>query len=211
MSRKLIESQEQERARIGRELHDDINQRLAMLGIEIERLQGDPSEIQERVQELRQQTAEISAMRPAPILPLCSRSIPPGGLRPVGVPLVTSPTHSPRNCRTLTLPTLALPLVRRGRGHAWESLGAIWGERGLRCVLGIRGGQILKSRSLAPDGTLCTADTKGLLKRAHVVAGGIRYVGKERIENGKKATKSASWNSPLPNTDEKGESLQQMK
>ena len=29
MTRKLIESQEQERARIGRELHDDINQRLA--------------------------------------------------------------------------------------------------------------------------------------------------------------------------------------
>src|ERR1700756_909071 len=28
MTRKLIESQEQERARIGRELHDDINQRL---------------------------------------------------------------------------------------------------------------------------------------------------------------------------------------
>jgi signal transduction histidine kinase len=60
MSRKLIESQEQERARIGRELHDDINQRLAMLGVEIERLQGDPSEIQKRVKELRQQTAEIS-------------------------------------------------------------------------------------------------------------------------------------------------------
>jgi two-component system, sensor histidine kinase and response regulator len=38
MSRKLIESQEQERARIGRELHDDINQRLAMLGIELEQL-----------------------------------------------------------------------------------------------------------------------------------------------------------------------------
>src|SRR6201993_5376137 len=39
MSRKLIESQEQERARIGRELHDDINQRLALLKVELERLQ----------------------------------------------------------------------------------------------------------------------------------------------------------------------------
>jgi PAS domain S-box-containing protein len=35
MSRKMIESQEQDRRRIGRELHDDINQRLAMLSIEI--------------------------------------------------------------------------------------------------------------------------------------------------------------------------------
>jgi PAS domain S-box-containing protein len=60
MSRKLIDAQEQERTRIGRELHDDINQRLAMLGVELERLQDDPSEIQKRVQELRQQTAEIS-------------------------------------------------------------------------------------------------------------------------------------------------------
>jgi signal transduction histidine kinase len=60
MSRKLIESQEQERARIGRELHDDINQRLAMLGFELERLKGNPAEIQRHVEELRQQTAEIS-------------------------------------------------------------------------------------------------------------------------------------------------------
>ena len=36
-----------------------------------------------------------------------------------------------------------------------------------------------EAKSLAPDGTPCTADTKGLLKRAHVIAGEIRYVGKE--------------------------------
>jgi signal transduction histidine kinase len=60
MSRKLIESQEQERKRIGRELHDDINQRLAMLVVELEQLQGNPSEIQNRVQELRNRTCEIS-------------------------------------------------------------------------------------------------------------------------------------------------------
>ena len=60
VSRKLIQSQEQERARIGRELHDDINQRLAMLALELQRLQDNPSQIHERVQELRQQTAEIS-------------------------------------------------------------------------------------------------------------------------------------------------------
>jgi len=60
MSRKLIESQEQERARIGRELHDDINQRLAMLMLELEQLQENPSEIQPRVTELRRQLAEVS-------------------------------------------------------------------------------------------------------------------------------------------------------
>jgi PAS domain S-box-containing protein len=60
MSRKLIEAQEQERSRVGRELHDDINQRLAILSLELERLQENPSEIQERVQELRKSVAELS-------------------------------------------------------------------------------------------------------------------------------------------------------
>ena len=60
MSRKLIESQEEERARIGRELHDDINQRLAMLAVELEQLEENPSEIRPRLQELRKQTVEIS-------------------------------------------------------------------------------------------------------------------------------------------------------
>jgi PAS domain S-box-containing protein len=60
MSRKLIESQEQERARIGRELHDDINQRLAMVGVELEQLQDNPSEVANRVQELRKAVADIS-------------------------------------------------------------------------------------------------------------------------------------------------------
>ena len=60
ISRKLIESQEQERARIGRELHDDINQRLALLAVELERLQDDPSEVRTHVQELRKQLIEIS-------------------------------------------------------------------------------------------------------------------------------------------------------
>ena len=60
VSRKLIQSQEQERARIGRELHDDINQRLAMLVLELQQLEEDPSEVSVRLQELRQQTNEIS-------------------------------------------------------------------------------------------------------------------------------------------------------
>src|SRR5262249_1353466 len=60
MTRKLIEAQEQERARIGRELHDDINQRLAMLSIDLQQLQENPSEVASRVEELRQRTSEIS-------------------------------------------------------------------------------------------------------------------------------------------------------
>jgi signal transduction histidine kinase len=60
MTRKLIEAQEQERARIGRELHDDINQRLAMLAVELDQLQDDPSDLPSRVKELRKAMAEIS-------------------------------------------------------------------------------------------------------------------------------------------------------
>ena len=36
-----------------------------------------------------------------------------------------------------------------------------------------------EAKSLALDGTSCRADTQGLLKRAHVIAGELRYVGKE--------------------------------
>jgi signal transduction histidine kinase len=60
MRRKLIESQEQERVRIGRELHDDINQRLAMLSAELDQLQQNPVDVQTRVVELRKRTTEIS-------------------------------------------------------------------------------------------------------------------------------------------------------
>jgi hypothetical protein len=36
-----------------------------------------------------------------------------------------------------------------------------------------------EAKSLAPDGTPCKSGTKGLLKRAHIIAGEFRYVGKE--------------------------------
>jgi hypothetical protein len=36
-----------------------------------------------------------------------------------------------------------------------------------------------EAKSLAPDGKPCCADTKGLLKRVHVLVGEIRYIGKE--------------------------------
>jgi PAS domain S-box-containing protein len=42
-NRRLIEAQEQERTRIARELHDDINQQLALLSIEIDQLKLNPS------------------------------------------------------------------------------------------------------------------------------------------------------------------------
>jgi PAS domain S-box-containing protein len=51
MTRKLVEAQEQERARIARELHDDITQRLALLSIEIDQTQHHPTEISSEVPE----------------------------------------------------------------------------------------------------------------------------------------------------------------
>lgn len=61
LSRKLIESQEQERARIGRELHDNISQRLAMLAVGLEQLQNNPLEVAKHVQELRKETMAVSS------------------------------------------------------------------------------------------------------------------------------------------------------
>jgi PAS domain S-box-containing protein len=64
MTRKLVEAQEQERARIARELHDDITQRLAMLAIEIEQVKEHaetPSEVGNRVHELSNRTKDISS------------------------------------------------------------------------------------------------------------------------------------------------------
>jgi len=62
--RKLVESQEQERTRIGRELHDDISQRLAMLTVEVDDLSEtfpvSPSERNARLGTLRQRLVDIS-------------------------------------------------------------------------------------------------------------------------------------------------------
>jgi PAS domain S-box-containing protein len=64
VSRRLIEAQEQERARIARELHDDINQRLGMLAIEIQQLQQNfpdvPAEVRSRMRDLWKQTSDIA-------------------------------------------------------------------------------------------------------------------------------------------------------
>jgi PAS domain S-box-containing protein len=63
VSGKLIEAQEQERARIARELHDDIGQRVSLLAIELARLQHNPpdsSGLPGRIGQLQKQTTEIA-------------------------------------------------------------------------------------------------------------------------------------------------------
>jgi PAS domain S-box-containing protein len=61
---KLIEAQEHERARIARELHDDISQRLAMLTIELEQFGQKyshlPEEMLHHIAELRNRSSDIA-------------------------------------------------------------------------------------------------------------------------------------------------------
>jgi PAS domain S-box-containing protein len=62
-SRRLVEAQEAERARIARELHDDIGQRLVLLSIGLQQLQqsADPaSELQPSLAALSRQTVDIA-------------------------------------------------------------------------------------------------------------------------------------------------------
>jgi PAS domain S-box-containing protein len=65
LSLRLIDAQEQERARIARDLHDDINQRLGLLAIELGRLKLDVPdssvEVLGRLSELQKHTSEIAA------------------------------------------------------------------------------------------------------------------------------------------------------
>jgi signal transduction histidine kinase len=63
VSRKLIEAQEQERIRIGRELHDDIGQRLALLAVQLQQLHEDTfilPEVRSRIGELNKEISEIA-------------------------------------------------------------------------------------------------------------------------------------------------------
>jgi len=63
VSGKLIEAQEQERTRIARELHDDINQRIAMVAVDLDRLQqgfpGSDHELRSQMNGLRRRISEI--------------------------------------------------------------------------------------------------------------------------------------------------------
>jgi PAS domain S-box-containing protein len=64
MSRKLIEAHEQERTRIGRDLHDDVVQRLVMLALELGGVQQDvpdsASEVRSRIGTLQNETTSIT-------------------------------------------------------------------------------------------------------------------------------------------------------
>ena len=64
MSRRLIEAHEQERTRIGRDLHDDVVQRLALLAIELGAVQQDvpdsASELRTRIGKLQKETTRIT-------------------------------------------------------------------------------------------------------------------------------------------------------
>ena len=63
VSRKLIEAQEQERVRIGRELHDDIGQRLALLSVQMQQLREDSlvlPEVRSRMGEFQKQISDIA-------------------------------------------------------------------------------------------------------------------------------------------------------
>jgi signal transduction histidine kinase len=61
ISANLINAQEQERTRIGRELHDDVNQKLALLSVGLQQLRENPSDLHSRLQELRQEVDAISS------------------------------------------------------------------------------------------------------------------------------------------------------
>jgi len=61
LSANLINAQEQERTRIGRELHDDINQKLAMLSLGLQQLRKNPSDVHSGLQELRAEVDDISS------------------------------------------------------------------------------------------------------------------------------------------------------
>ena len=64
ISRKLVEAHEQERTRIGRDLHDDVVQRLALLTIELEAVRAElpdsVAEVGRQIGDLRDQTKQIA-------------------------------------------------------------------------------------------------------------------------------------------------------
>jgi PAS domain S-box-containing protein len=63
LSSRLINAQEEERRRVARELHDDLNQRMAILSIELEQLgkTKKPANLKRRLQSLKTKAQQISA------------------------------------------------------------------------------------------------------------------------------------------------------
>jgi len=64
INRRLVEAQEAERARIARDLHDDVNQRIALAATDIEKLKQNPptstAELQRQLSEVWQQLIAVS-------------------------------------------------------------------------------------------------------------------------------------------------------
>ncbi len=60
LAARLLTTSEEERRRVSRELHDDLNQRLAMLAMELESLSREPAAPPERLRELHQRVLELS-------------------------------------------------------------------------------------------------------------------------------------------------------
>ncbi len=73
LSRRLIEAQEQERARIARELHDDLSQRMALLQINLEQFEQDTTGLSSQVRQQLHNFAEVAAEVSADIHDLSHR------------------------------------------------------------------------------------------------------------------------------------------
>ena len=65
VNRRLIDAEERERTRIARELHDDINQRIAMLAVNLDRLKqdslGSAGELQRQIVEIGKQVDDLGS------------------------------------------------------------------------------------------------------------------------------------------------------
>src|SRR5205814_7146027 len=63
LSGRLINAQEEERSRVARELHDDLNQRMALLSMDLEQLGRieKPFDLQRQLESLQTQAKEIAA------------------------------------------------------------------------------------------------------------------------------------------------------
>jgi signal transduction histidine kinase len=62
MGRRLIEAHEEERTWIARELHDDINQRIALLAVQLDQFQGPPNsgvEVSDHIRQVCQQLSDL--------------------------------------------------------------------------------------------------------------------------------------------------------
>jgi PAS domain S-box-containing protein len=115
---RLVEAQEEERARIARELHDDIGQRLTLLTLELEQLRRSspelPAAVLNRLDELRDEAIEMGAD-----LQSLSHELHSSKLEYLGIAAVTqgfcrefaAKQKVEIDCKTLDLPSALPPSV----------------------------------------------------------------------------------------------------